>query len=77
MKINVEIDLTPEELRRFMGLPNVEGLHQQMMDGFMDRLQSSQDQREAFMRNLFAGAMAPWQAFMGMSQPPVSSKDKK
>ncbi len=67
MKVNVEIDMTPEELRRFMGLPNVEGLHQQMMDGFLEQLQSSNEQREAFMSNLLAGAVAPWQSFFNMA----------
>ena len=28
MKINVDIDITPEELRRFMGLPDVQGWQQ-------------------------------------------------
>ena len=77
MKINVEIDLTPEELRRFMGLPDVEGLHQQMMDGFLERLQSSNEQREAFMRNLFTGAVAPWQSFFSMTQPSSDRKSGK
>jgi len=32
MKINVEVDITPEELRRFMGLPDVQGWQQQMLE---------------------------------------------
>jgi Family of unknown function (DUF6489) len=27
MKVNIEIDCTPEEARAFMGLPDVSGLH--------------------------------------------------
>jgi hypothetical protein len=66
MKINVEIDLTPEELRRFMGLPDVQGFQQHMLERFGESLQASQDQREAFVKNMFAGAMAPWQGFFSM-----------
>ncbi len=76
MKINVEVDLTPEELRRFMGLPDVQGLHQQMLEGFAQRLQSSGEQQEAFMRSLFAGAMAPWQSFFGTATGGSDRKQK-
>lgn len=31
MKITIDVDLTPEELRQFMGLPNVEKLQEQML----------------------------------------------
>lgn len=63
MKINIELDLTPEELRRFMGLPDVQGFQQQMLESFSENLQSSQDQREEFVRNMFVNSMAPWQNF--------------
>lgn len=76
MKINVEVDITPEELRRFMGLPDVQGLHQQMLEGFAQRLQSSSEQQEAFMRSLFAGAMAPWQSFFGAATGGSDRKQK-
>ena len=35
MKLNVEVDCTPQEARHFMGLPDV----QPMQDAVMDRLQ--------------------------------------
>jgi hypothetical protein len=38
MKVNIEIDCTPEEARTFMGLPDVSGLHDiylGRMEGFM------------------------------------------
>jgi hypothetical protein len=35
MKLNVEVDCTPQEARQFMGLPDV----QPMQDAVMDRLQ--------------------------------------
>lgn len=66
MKINVEVDLTPEELRRFMGLPDVQGFQQHMLERFTENLQASQDQREEFVKNMFAGAMAPWQGFFSL-----------
>lgn len=32
MKIQIEIDLTPAELRQFLGLPDVAGLQEDMID---------------------------------------------
>ncbi|MBW7946704.1 MAG: hypothetical protein H3C60_09780 [Sphingomonadaceae bacterium] len=36
MKVNIEIDCTPEEARAFMGLPDVRALH----DLYIDRMTS-------------------------------------
>ncbi len=73
MKISIEIDLTPEELRRFMGLPEIQGLQKQMLERFTERLQSSQSQQEEFLKTIFGGAMAPWQRFFN---PPESPSEK-
>ena len=63
MRINVELDLTPEELRRFMGLPDVGGVQARMLEEFTQRVTGSGEERDEFLRNVFAGAMAPWQNF--------------
>lgn len=39
MKINVDIDCTPEEARRFMGLPDMAPVH----DMFLDKLKTAVD----------------------------------
>lgn len=39
MKINVEVDCTPEEARRFMGLPDMGPVH----DKYLSMLTSSMD----------------------------------
>ena len=67
MKINIEIDLTAEELRRFMGLPEIQGMQNQMLEQFTERLQSSQSEQEEFLRAIFSGAMEPWQRFFNPS----------
>ena len=33
MKMNIEMDMTPEEARTLMGLPDVDRLQEQMLDG--------------------------------------------
>ena len=74
MKINVEIDLTPEELRRFMGLPDVQGWQQEMLEQFTNNIQSSQEQQQEFVRNMLTGAFTPWQNFFTAMGRASSSK---
>ena len=80
MKINVEVDLTPEELRRFMGLPDVGAVQQQLLEQFTQRVSSSAEQRDEFLRNLLTGAVAPWQNFFNMvsgaGDPPGNPRNK-
>jgi hypothetical protein len=41
MKINVEVDCTPEELRGFFGLPNVKPMQDEMMKEVAARMRDS------------------------------------
>ena len=77
MKINVEVDITPDELRRFMGLPDVHEMQQSMVNQFTQRLQNSAEQSDEFVQNMFKSAMGPWQAFatiMGNAAKPGKSE---
>lgn len=40
MKINVEFDLTPEEFRRALGLPDVEAFQQDLLDRIQKQMES-------------------------------------
>ena len=78
MKINVEVDITPEELRRFMGLPDVQPMQQKLLDQFANQLQNSADQRDEFLQGMFKTAMGPWQTFANiMSNPPKTKNSNK
>ena len=41
MKVNIEIDCTPEEARRFMGLPDVEKANAVYVDAFAKAMQGA------------------------------------
>ena len=41
MKINIEIDCSPDEARRFMGLPDVEKANAVYVDAFAKAMQSA------------------------------------
>jgi hypothetical protein len=43
MKVTVEVDCTPEEARRFLGLPDVVPMQQAIMEKLQQRMQSTID----------------------------------
>jgi hypothetical protein len=43
MKVNVEVDMTPEEARRMMGLPDVVPLQEKMMEEMQARMKAAFD----------------------------------
>lgn len=54
MKVNIEIECSPEEARRFMGLPDVERANAAYVDGIAAAMKNagSVDQLEQFARQL-------------------------
>ena len=43
MKMNIEIDLTPEEARKFLGLPDVSKVQEKMMAEMEKRMKAAVD----------------------------------
>jgi len=43
MKINLELDMSPEEARRLMGLPDVTPLQAEMLDDMRKRMKAAMD----------------------------------
>lgn len=41
MKVTIEIDCSAAEARAFMGLPDVTGLNEHLMDGMKDRMDAN------------------------------------
>lgn len=56
MKINIEFDMTPEELRRVMGLPDVQEFQSEVMKGMMEKMMSGEEGYDAM--SLFKPMMA-------------------
>ena len=54
MKVQVEIDCTPEEARRFMGLPDVEKANEAYVDGISRAMKgaANAEQLQEFARQL-------------------------
>lgn len=65
MKINVEIDCTPEEARRVMGLPDLTPLHDKYLDAMGEMMdpKAHPEMIDAMMKNwapMGDNAMAFW-----------------
>ena len=41
MKINIEVDCTPEEARDFLGLPDVKPMQERLLDDLQERMAST------------------------------------
>jgi hypothetical protein len=79
MKITVDVDITPEELRRFIGLPNVEKLQEQILQNAQSYLKESGGAQYG---DLIATAMQPMMAYQQWVQKMMksstdSAEDKK
>ena len=54
MKVNIEMDMTPEEARTFMGLPDVQPMQKKMLEEMQARMKA------AFDANDPEGMMKAW-----------------
>ncbi len=86
MKVNISVDCTPEEARRFLGLPEVAGMQDRLMEVLERRLAEAIDSSDAatLMQTwlpLAAKGLEQWQAVWGQlagmgTRRPASSRRK-
>lgn len=80
MKVHLEVDMTPEEARRFMGLPDVSKLQDEMVAEMKRRVKAAMDTSdpEAMMKAwmpLGGEAMQNFQRFMWDAAKAAGKKD--
>jgi len=69
MKMTIEVDCSPEEARRFLGLPDVSGLNEHLVSEMTKRIDSNMSllNPEEFMKNWMSfgtGAQEQFRKFM-------------
>lgn len=71
MIIKIEIDVKPEELRRFLGLPDVGGLQEDMVHYLRDKVATSVDGFDPaqFVKDNIQGSRA-WKTLMSLAASP-------
>lgn len=67
MKITLDIDCTPQEMRTFFGMPDIEPMQRAVMDELQRRMLASMDQISptSIMKDWIAPVNAMQQAFLG------------
>ena len=74
MKITVDVDITPEELCRFLGLPNVEGLQEEMLKMAQTQLTES---GQNILNDLVTGAVQPMLAYQQWLQSMMTGSSSR
>ena len=74
MKMTIEVDCTPEEARRFMGLPDVSALNDHLVSEMSKRVDANINllNPEEFMKNWMSfgtGAQEQFRKFMDAATP--------
>ena len=78
MKINVEIDISPDELRKFIGLPNVDALQTEFVKLAGQYLDGAAQRNEVgkLVSPLISAAMQPWASYQRWLSEVVTGKPR-
>jgi 23S rRNA G2445 N2-methylase RlmL len=68
MKITIDMDIAPEEVRKLFGLPDVEGFQRQLMDDIRERMMAGAEGYDPIklLQPYVTGTMAGWDLFQKM-----------
>lgn len=86
MKIKFDIECTPEEARKFMGLPDVQPMQEALMKELEERMRDNINslEPEAMLKTWLPATIEGWGQVqkmfwdqMGMSAPDASKSDEK
>lgn len=73
MKVNIELDMTPDEARRLMGLPDVAAMQERMAAALEARMKAAMEAADpaAMMKTWFGGdGMEQFQRFWAEAAKP-------
>jgi hypothetical protein len=68
MKISVDVEVTPEEMRKLLGLPDVEAFQRQLMDDIRERMVAGAEGYDPLklFQPYVSGTLASWDLFQRM-----------
>ena len=79
MKVTIDIDLTPEEMRKLLGLPDIDAFQRQLMDDIRERMMEGADGYDPLQlfQPYMSGTMASWDMFQKMLGAAGTTSRKK
>ena len=68
MNVKIDIDITPEEMRKLFGLPDVEAFQRQLMDDIRKKMTEGADGYDPLklFQPYLSGTLASWDMFQKM-----------
>ena len=68
MNVKIDVDITPEEMRKLLGLPDVEAFQQQMLEDIRKRMMEGVDGYDPLklFQPYLSGTAASWDLFQKM-----------
>ncbi len=78
MKFSIDLEITPEELRKVLGLPDVEGFQQELLDKVRERVEAGAEGYDPLnlMKPYLPGSMDQFQRFMMQLMNSYTGSDK-
>jgi hypothetical protein len=75
MNVKIDIDITPEEMRKLFGLPDVETFQQQLLDDIRQRMKEGAEGYDPLklFQPYLSGTLASWDMFQKLfaaAKPP-------
>jgi hypothetical protein len=79
MKITLDMDITPEEMRKLFGLPDVEAFQRQLMDDIRERMMAGAEGYDPMklFQPYMTGTLAGWEMFQKMLTGAASAASSK
>ncbi len=74
MKIRIDVDVTPEEMRRLVGLPDVETFNRELLDQIREKMMAGVEGYEplSLFQPYFSSTMVGMDAFRKMMEATLS-----
>jgi hypothetical protein len=68
MNVKIDIDISPDEVRKLFGLPDVEAFHRQLMDDIRARIADGAEGYDPLklFQPYLSGTLAPWDMYRKM-----------
>lgn len=75
MKINIDMDVTPQEIRSLFGLPDLQSLHDELLDQMQSQMRETMDPAK-LVENYLQGSFNSMEAFQRTISSFMDNKQK-
>lgn len=79
MNVKIDVDVTPEEMRKLLGLPDVETFQREMLEDIRKKMMEGVEGYDPlkFFQPYLSGSVASWDMFQKMFATAVTPRNEK